>query len=86
MTTSALATEIDAVEIRRLRDLRGYKSDRAMALAADISPPHLGRVLRGEADPGLHLLHKLSRALGARVSDIIIDDDGPPTLIDEKDS
>lgn len=76
----ALATEIDLVEIQRLKELRGYRSDRALALAADISPVHLRRVFKGQADPGLQVLAKLSRALGARVSDIITDDDGPSLL------
>lgn len=77
MTSLTVATEIDLGEYERLKALREYRSDRAVALAAKVSPPHLGRILRGEVDPGLQVLRRISRALGARVSDIIIDDDGP---------
>ena len=80
MTSTPLATEINVDEVDRLIDVRGFKSRRALTIKAEIDPGHFSRICAGKADPGLRTLRRLSRALDARVSDIIYDDDEPSRL------
>ena len=75
-----LATEIDLREINRLMGMRGIPSHRQLALRAGVDPSNFSRICRGHIDPTLGTVRKLSRALGAQLRDIIVDDDEPTRL------
>jgi transcriptional regulator with XRE-family HTH domain len=57
--------------IRRLRRSRNLTIE-ALALAAGMSPGHLGRVERGHGNPRLDKLFALSDALGVTFTDIVL--------------
>lgn len=56
--------------IRRLRLDRGLTIE-ALAGEADVSPAYLGQLERGRENVGIVLLDRLSRALGAELSDLV---------------
>lgn len=70
--------------IRRLRDLRGFKSDRALAIAAGMPQPTLSRYLAGKSgDMELAQWRLLAEALEVSVSHLLgeIPLTDPPELI-----
>lgn len=58
--------------IRRLRVNRGLTIE-GLADAADVSPAYLGQLERGQVNVGLVLLDRLRRALGAELSDLVLE-------------
>jgi XRE family transcriptional regulator, regulator of sulfur utilization len=56
--------------LRRLRTARGWSQER-LAEAAGITLNYVGNLERGEQGPSLHILVRLSRALGIDVPTLV---------------
>ena len=63
-------------EVRRLRDDAGL-SQRSVAASAGIAQSHLSRIEAGEAEPGLEVMLRLARVLGADLSVRLYPNSGP---------
>lgn len=59
-----------AANVRRLRSERGLTQEQ-VANAAGLSLSDVGRIERGERDPGVRVLAKLARGLGVEVEDLV---------------
>lgn len=58
--------------IRRLRVDRGLTIE-ALADEADVSPAYLGQLERGQVNVGIVLLDRLRRALGVKLTDLVVE-------------
>jgi transcriptional regulator with XRE-family HTH domain len=59
-----------AMKVKLLRKKRGMTQE-ALARAAGVSLPYIGRLETGHYDPKLSTLRKLARALGVRVTALL---------------
>ena len=59
-----------AANVRRLRAERGLTQEQ-VANAAGLSLSDVGRIERGERDPGVRVLSKLAAGLGVEVEDLL---------------
>lgn len=59
-----------AANARRLRSERGLTQEQ-VANAAGLSLSDVGRIERGERDPGVRVLTKLAHGLGVEVEDLV---------------
>ncbi len=63
------ALQIVAGNIRRKREARGLSQER-LAELSDLHMTDVGRVERGERDPGVRTLAKIARGLGVAPGDL----------------
>ncbi|MDO8185969.1 helix-turn-helix transcriptional regulator [Conexibacter sp. JD483] len=59
-----------AANVRRLRAERGLTQEQ-IANAAGLALSDVGRIERGERDPGVRVLAKLAHGLGVEVEDLV---------------
>jgi len=63
------ALEVFARNLRSARDERGLSQER-LAELADLHMTDVGRIERGERDPGIRTAAKLAKGLGVPLSDL----------------
>jgi transcriptional regulator with XRE-family HTH domain len=58
-----------AANLRRLREARGWSQERA-AHESGLNPSHVAKIERGEREPGVRTIAKLSKGLGVSASEL----------------
>ena len=56
--------------IRQLREGKGISQEQ-LAAKADLHRTHIGRIERGEKTPNVETVHKIAKALGVEMKDLI---------------
>ncbi len=63
------ARDLVALNVRRLRVLRGISSE-ALAAQADVDRAYVSRIERAVANPTIDILERIARVLGVEMADL----------------